>query len=281
MAAQGRRGRERTAGAGAGCLPARPRPWLLVLLLASAAAPAAPLQILGADVPPLIYLKDERPEGFCVDVLRELQRRLRDDAPVQLLPWTRAIARAQQERDVLLVCPKRTPEREEQFHWVGPLFPSRTFFYVRRESTLRIASLEEARALSGVLVPRASYTQDMLAARGFGNLVPTTGTGMTGLRMLLAGREPALVLEERQMQALLRDAGLPADSVRPAYPALLVDSYFAFSRSTAPARVLEWQRALGEMKRDGSFERLYRHWFDTAPPAELLQPGPPAPRRGG
>lgn len=251
-------------------MPAAAAALICGLAALPAASIAAPLQILGAEVPPLIYLKDEHPEGFCVDVLREAQRRVRDEAPVQLLPWARAIARAQQERDVMLVCPKRTPEREDKFSWVGPLFPSRTFFYVRRENPLRITSWDEARALPGVLVPRASYTQDLLAARGFANLVPTSGTGMTGLKMLLAGREPVLVLEERQMEALLREAGLPRDAVRPAYPALVVDSYFAFSRGTAPERVLEWQRALAEMKRDGSFERLYRHWFGSAPPAELL-----------
>lgn len=258
----------------------RSRPVLTALALISGlaaalfavASNAAPLQILGAEVPPLIYLKDERPEGFCVDIVREAQRRIGDEAPVQLLPWARAIARGRLERDVMLVCPKRTPEREEQFFWVGPLFPSRSFFYVRRESPLRITSMDEARALPGVLVPQASYTQDLLAARGFANLVPTSGTGMTGLKMLLAGREPALVLEERQLEALLREAGLPHGAVRPAYPALVVDSYFAFSRGTARERVLEWQRALAEMKRDGTFERLYRQWFGSAPPVELLGP---------
>jgi len=259
-------------------MPARLAALLLTALLCGTAQGQA-LQIVGTDVPPLIYQHQGRVQGFCVDLVQALQQRLKDDAPIQLLPWPRVIAMAQASADVLLVCPKRTREREDRFLWVGPLYTSRTFFYVRADSPVRLRSLEQARTLSGVLLPRASYSYEWLQAQGFDNLKPIGGTGINPLRMLIAGREPALVLEDTQLQALLDDAGLPPSSVRPALLALVADGYLAFTPSTPQARVQAWQRQLNEMKQDGSFVALHQRWFGKRPGAELMQPGPPEPQR--
>lgn len=251
--------------------------WLLLLL---AAAPAAALEILAADVPPLIFQREGqlRGEGYCADIVYEIQRRLHGDAPVvpvRIQPWPRVLARGQQEPDLLLICPKRTPERATRFQWVGAVLQSRSYFYARSGvAAPRLASLDEARALTGVLLPRASYFHELLGARGFRNLVEIPGTGMTGLKMLMAGRYPALVMEDRQMTELLREAGLAEDAVRPALLSAVVDSDLAFSLGTPPERVRAWRRVLAEMKRDGGFERIYRQWFQARPPAELLVPLP-------
>jgi polar amino acid transport system substrate-binding protein len=207
--------------------------------------------------------------------VRELQRRVGGAdaaAAIEIQPWQRVMVRAQQEADLLVSCPKRIAPREQRFQWVGPLFISRTFIYVRADSPLRLESLEQARRLVGLMVPRASYSFEALSAQGFVNLVPTNGTGLVPLKMLMAGREPALVLEERQLEALLREAGLPPDSVRPVLLALTADSYLAFTAASEPARVARWRQALADFKREGGFERLYRQWFQERPPAELLRP---------
>lgn len=259
-------------------MPARLAALLLTALLCGTAQGQA-LQIVGTDVPPLIYQHQGRVQGFCVDLVQALQQRLKDDAPIQLLPWPRVIAMAQASADVLLVCPKRTREREDRFLWVGPLHTSRTFFYVRADSPVRLRSLEQARTLSGVLLPRASYSYEWLQAQGFDNLKPIGGTGINPLRMLMAGREPALVLEDTQLQALLDEAELPAHSVRPAYLALVTDGYLAFSTATAATRVRAWQQQLDQMKRDGSYEALHQRWFGRKPGAELMRTGLPASGR--
>ena len=232
-------------------------------------------------MPPLVYQREgqARAEGFCTDIVMEIQRRLRSDppVPVQIQPWPRALARGQHEPDVLLICPKRTAERATRFQWVGSVLQSRSYFYVRDQAGApHLSSLEDAKALSGVLLPRASYFQELLAAQGFANLVEIPGTGMTGLRMLMAGRQPALVMEDRQMAVLLREAGLPPDAVRPALLSAVVDSDLAFSPGTPAERVRAWRQTLVAMKRDGGFERIYRQWFEARPPAELLLPAPAA-----
>ena len=149
-----------------------------------------------------------------------------------------------------------------------------------RDGGLHASTLEEVKALSGVCVPRASYSHELLKSKGFTNLIRTIGTGLTQLKMVIAGREPPLVLEEKQVDALLRQAGLPLDSLTPAYLALVADSYLAFSRGTTEARVIDWQRAMNEMKKDGSFERMYRRWFIGRPPEELLRPQHPFAAHG-
>lgn len=128
------------------------------MLFAAAAATAAPdggMKILTADIPPMAFMKDGRVTGYCVDVVREIQRRIGDSTAIELQPWARAYRSAQEGANVVLVCPKRTADREHQFKWVGPLFTSQTNFYARPVDRVRIASLEDAKKLSGVPAPRA------------------------------------------------------------------------------------------------------------------------------
>lgn len=240
---------------------------IVAALLLTSSARAAPLQIVGVDIPPFNYLKSERAEGFCVDVVREVQRRIRDTAEIQVQPLARMMARAKTEPDIMLMCLNRTEDREDKFEWVAPLFSSSTNIYVRADSPLRTATRDELKALPGVLVLRASYAYDTLQAQGFTNLAPIPGIGTTPLKMLMAGREPALMLEERHLGALLQQAGLPPDSVRPVYRALVAETYVAFSRGTSEARIRQWRRALEDVRRDGTLGRLYRQRFGEPLPA--------------
>jgi polar amino acid transport system substrate-binding protein len=207
----------------------------LALLLAMpvvAAVPARePMRIVGAVIPPLSFVRDGTPTGYCVDLAHEVQRRIKDRTPVELLPWARAYRLAADGANIMLICPKRTPEREPLFRWVGP-----------------------------VLVPRDFYTHQYLRIAGFTNLDPVNSS-QTMLTMLLAGRRKAMVLDREQLPFLLRQAGVSADVVEPVLRVMTIHSYFAFPLYAPDVLVAQWQQALDQMRRDGTLLRIHRNWF--------------------
>lgn len=248
------------------------RIFAVVMIVCAAAAPAhaGDMQILTADIPPMAFMKDGRVAGYCVDIVREIQRRIGSRTQIELQPWARAYRSALEGENVLLVCPKRTPDREALFKWAGPLFTSQTNFYARPADRVRLQSLEDAKKLSGVLAPRDFYSYQYLSDAGFTNLEPTNNT-LTMLRMLLGGRRPVMVLDHRQLQPLLAEAGARPDQVEMVYNAFTIGSYLAFPRQAPADLVAQWQRALDKMKQDGSFARIYRQWYQEAPPPDVLK----------
>lgn len=245
--------------------------WLaLSLLCGTVHAGSGGLRIVTAEYAPFVQRTQAQPDGFCIAVVRELQTRIGNRSEIEVYPWARAYMLAGTGAGFLLVCPERTLWRESYLKWVGPLYVSRTRVYARSSAPPQIRSLDDVDRLPGVLVARNSHAMEFLSGIGFQHVEPVN-SAQTMLRMLMAGRRPAMLLEERQFVALMRDEGVPADAVVPIYTALTAASYLGFSAQTSEDEVHKWERALAAMKADGAFGRLYKKWFGALPPSELTR----------
>jgi len=230
------------------------------LLAAACGVDAQPLRILTTEVAPMAFVKNGKLQGFCVEVVQDIQRRLGESATITVLPWARAYHKAQTEPRIMLVCPKRTAEREHKFRWVGPLLSLQTGIYVKAGTHAKLASLDEAKRLSGILVVRASYSYQDLTASGFHNLHEVNDvTGM--VRMLMANRAPAMILERQQLEAALSEVGVDRQALSAVFEMQSPTSNLAFSHDVSEQTVRQWQAALDAMKRDGSYSKLYDNWF--------------------
>ncbi|MCY1377066.1 hypothetical protein D9M69_646120 [compost metagenome] len=89
--------------------------------------------------------------------------------------------------------------------------------------------------------------------------------------MLLGGRRPLMVLDHRQLAPLLEEAGARSEDVEMVYTVFTIGSYLSFPRHAPDSVVAQWQRALDRMKQDGAFTRIYRQWYQEAPPPEVLK----------
>ena len=240
--------------------------WAVALPLAAllapqpAAAARGPLRILGSDAVPLFFVRDGTVTGFCAEVVREIQRRIGDRTPIEVVPWVRAYRTALSGENVMLACPKRTPAREAKFKWVGPVMETHTYLYALRGAGLHLRTLDDARTLDGILLPREFYSYEYLAQAGFTNLEPV-GTSRIMLTMLLAGRRQAMVTDRQQLPALLAQAKVSPGTVVPVLFLMNIRSYLTFPPDTPDTQVAPWQKALDSMKQDGSFARLTRRWL--------------------
>lgn len=241
--------------------------FLVLLLTCHAQAGPVELQFLTEEYPPLTFLKDGEVSGLGADVVAEIQRRTGNRGAIQILPWARAYQTALVTPNVVLFTTTRTAEREALFKWVGPIATMNTGLYAKRESTVRISSLSEARAVDGILTVREYYSHQFLKHEGFANL-DLVNTPETMVRMLLGERRALMASDNLLMPALLDKAGSNMDAVKLVYTFMQSQTYIAFSRNTSDDMVRNWQLALDQMKRDGSFGRLYKKWLPgESPPA--------------
>ena len=233
---------------------------LLVALLLSSWAVATELQLYTEENPPLNFSRAGQADGLASAVVRELLRRTGDSASIQVVPWARGYKSAQSGANIGLFVAVRTPEREALFHWVGPLVSTTTSFYAKRGSGLHIASLDDARRVAGIAVPRDWYSHQFLQKQGFTNqaLVPKPHEM---LRMTLYGRVPLMVYEDQLLPSLVAELGGSMDDLERLYSFMQSSSYIVFSKRTDVQLVQRWQQALTQMADDGSLARIQQQWL--------------------
>lgn len=238
---------------------------LFVLLLSQSAAAQLPaLHILTEDDPPLTFSQNGQPAGLVVEVVREIQRRVGSHDPITVMPWARGYLLAQTQANTALFNTNRIAEREHLFKWVGPVTATLGSFFVRRDSKLKLVSLDDARKLDQILVVRDWYLQLTLSAQGFSNL-SAIATPNQMVSMLMRGRADVIASENTTLPTQLAQLGYQPADVRKAYTFIRTWGYIAFSPQTSDAVVAAWQRALDDMKRDGSFAAIYRRWLPGEP----------------
>lgn len=240
--------------------------FLMAALYAGPPAAAQPLRILTTEVAPMAFVKDGTVQGFCVEIVAQIERRLGLPAStMSVLPWARAYYMGQTEPNIMLVCPKRTSVREQYFHWVGPLLASRTLLYSLAGTHGHIAALSDAKKLPRILVVRASYSYQDLTAKGFRNLHEVNDASAM-VRMLMAGRAPAMMLEQQELSAVLSALGIDAGAFSAILDLPSPTSNLAFSRDVPLRTVAQWQGAFEAMKKDGSYGKMYDKWFPARAP---------------
>lgn len=189
-------------------------------------------------------------------VVREVAARAGYGGTILVMPWSRALKTALEESGVMLYPTTRAPDREDHFHWVGPILSVKWVLYAKKGSGLRLGSLEEARQLRLIGTYRRDARELYLQEQVFTNL-NTANSNIQNVRKLLKGRIQAMVSTDLGISTTLAEAGAPRDSVEPILVFRQVDLYMAFSRGTPPELVQRWREAYESIVEDGF---LHSYW---------------------
>lgn len=220
----------------------------------------APLQFLG---------EDGRLTGLAVDVVQEIQKRVGNKDPIQLVPWARGYLDLETLPNIVLFATARTAERNPLFKWVGPFDETVFSLYVKADTKTQLKNLEEAKKLGAIGVYKNDVRDLYLTKAGFTNLDRTIDN-VANVKKLMAGRIEAFASASVSIDELTRSAGYKAEDVREALTFMRVQQFLAFSMETQDSTVNDWSKAFTAMKKDKTFEQIFRKYY----PHRRL-PGPP------
>jgi len=237
---------------------------LLVAGLASAAPDGPGLKIYGMDSKPISYTDSGQPAGLAVELVRRIQERLGRHDAIDIVPWARAQTLAEAVPNVMLLTVVRTPERERQMQFVGPIFTSRLVAYVVRGRLAELQRRDPGLYKSHAGARRGSIFVNMARGLGF-NISDETNSSEVAAKMLMSGRFELWFDGEELMPGAMERAGHRPDEIEVALRLGTAEVYFAFSNGTPKELVEAWSGALRELKRDGSLLKIQRKWL-AAPP---------------
>ena len=110
---------------------------------------------------------------------------------------------------------------------------------------------------------RGSIFETTAKARGF-QVFQTTDPAHSA-RMLVAGRVKLWVEGNVVVSNVLKEQGLPPGTVERVATLDRLSLYLAFSPNVSRETILRWEKALSDIKQDGSFAAIHQHWFPLDP----------------
>ncbi|MGB5868284.1 MAG: ABC transporter substrate-binding protein [Arcobacteraceae bacterium] len=196
--------------------------------------------------------------GISVDLVKEIQKRVGNNKKIELTTWNRAYHITQNKQGYALFLTTRSQQRENLFRWVGPISSMKlVFFKNKKRDDLKIKTLDDAKKVHSIVVAKKTIAHEKLLEYGFTNLEVNSlaNNSFTKLREDKIDLYPieydAFMYKLKNMK--LENEIVPVQMKDPIYESQL---YIAFHKDTDESIIQNWQKALDDMKKDGTYKKI-------------------------
>jgi len=236
--------------------------WSMLLLShLCSAAESLPLRIITVDEPPANYLAGNELQGYSIEIVRAVLQQLNLNPTIEVLPEDQALHIANTRPNVLLFTFSRTPEREDRYVWLLPVLRKRWQLFLPVGELQKIRTLDDVPSLQKVGVVRGDVREQFLKQRRLTNLV-STSSPKQALFMLQQQQLDAFASSQMEVDMLWQHLDLPGVKPAAALSFGHSDAYLLFSTGTDPALVAQWQKALSQLRVQGTLRKIALAWQD-------------------
>lgn len=244
---------------------------LLLTLLLSIKLMAAELEMVVTEhFPPYQVKAGDKLEGVAVEVVNALLEHEKINTQHIILPWSRAYHIATQQKNVMIYSIRRTQKRENDFLWVGPIFPASSILQSKSALYLwQIKSIKQKKVTTDTMrnltlvVARDDYLMDEIVARYQwpADKVMQVRTWPEAITALKEQRVDAIVLQKNNLIALSKLLNFDISDFDPAInlgqaPLL----HIALSKTSNPKLLLRLQKALVGLHNSDEFMKIEKKW---------------------
>lgn len=220
---------------------------------------AADFKIMTEEFPPYNYTENGKLTGLSSEVLFELAKRVGHGTEVEVLPWARAYGLIQKQDGLILYSMTRTEQRENMFKWVGPVASNKWVLFAKKGAGLTIGSLDDAKKVGKIGTYKDDAAESFLKENGFTNL-DSVLDDMLNVPKLTAGRIDLWITGELQGIQKAKEKGMN-DQIEKVFDVQDTQLYIAFSKNTGDDVIATWQKALDDMKADGSYDAIVKKYM--------------------
>lgn len=220
---------------------------IFIFASASYAGSDEPLVVVTEHWPPYNYLDGTELTGAATTIVKDTLARASIPATMQLLPWARAYAQAKSTPNVLIYSIVRTPQREAEFHWIGPVAHDIAvgIHCLASRNDIQVHSVQDALKYKFGAI-RGGSIHTLLLAQGFTEGVnlelSVTTEGL--LQKLFAGRIDLVGGSMDAQGLILREYGYNPEDLRELVPLGVMTPYLACSLGTPDATVQTLRKAM-------------------------------------
>lgn len=224
--------------------------------------------IMTEDWKPYQYEQDGQLKGFAVDLLVELLKETgspQGRENIRIVPWARGYKTLIDRNNTILFSMTRTPERENLFKWVGPIFQNTIYLIGKKTKHIKISNPEMLKNYRiGTIIDDAGE-QDMVKLGIPLDQLERNSSNVSNLKKLYLDRIDLIVCGWTTLINNAEQAGINPENYETVYTVDSADLYFAFNINT-PDRIIDlFQKTLDRMKASGRYDQLYRVYSNWIP----------------
>lgn len=225
--------------------------WLAIVASGQADEPdtLATLTFITEEYPPYNYIDNQQLTGVSIDLLEAIFAATKTPLSrhdVRYYPWVRGYELALSQPHTVLFSTTRTPAREANFHWVGPIAQDRVVLLAHRDAPITIVSLPQAieRGLSVAVIREDIGAQALLEAGYPERLLVSAIDNRSALNMLTRGRVDLWAYSADVAAWIAESEGYTKNSLIPIHTLSESSLYFAINKATDQRLVRLMQQAL-------------------------------------
>lgn len=224
---------------------------------------------VGSDIPyePFEFGREPDYEGFDIDMVNAIAERLGLEVKIVKTPFDTIFRNLAQGRfDMVASATTITEERKRTVDFSDPYFNADQSVVVPADSDIQSVADLEGEVIGAQLgTTGAEYAQNEIDAAD----VRTYDVVDDAFQALQAGQIVAAIIDF----PVAKRAEVETGDVKVVEKIQTDEQYgFAFAKESTALRDAV-NRALAEIKQDGTYEEIFRKWFEADPPAEILQSG--------
>lgn len=216
-----------------------------------------PLKLVTESYPPFNMLaRNGKVTGIGTELVQMMLERNGITSQTELLPWSRALHKAQTEANTGVYVITRTPQREKLFKWLDtPLIKLRWVFLAKADSDISISSLEEAKQYRV-----GGYNSDAAAMyleeQGF--KLDWVRKDTLNVQKLARGRIDLWPTSHIVGPYVARQEGI--GPVKELFTFKEVEMGLALNLDTPTSLLIALDKTLREMHQDGTVERIIKKY---------------------
>ena len=216
------------------------------------------------DYPPYNFNEDGKIKGISIDLLVEIFKLTGSQLGrnnITLIPWARSYQYVIKKKNTVLFSMTRTTERENLFHWVGPIAPSNMVLIAKRSRKINIDSVDDIKKYKLGAIRDDIGEHLLRKIIGPEQKIFLTNHGVNSAKQLNSGRIHLWSYEENVAFWFIKKAGFNPNDFEIAYVIEKGSEWYALNKDTNPFIVKEMQKALdqvGETNRNKIIDKYLR-----------------------
>lgn len=213
----------------------------------TATAEQSSLRVVTELSPPHQTVNNGQVDGVSTKIVEATLKQAGLESRIEVYPWARAFYIATSVPNVLIYNMARTPERENEFHWIGPVANYRLGLVRLTERTdLRPNHIKDLGS-AVIAVQRDDFSTLYLQQQGMeiGRELQLSADILQSWRLLIKGKVDYVVDDEAALALMEQQLSQPEGITRfvLAIPQLEQKTYLAASKGTDPELVKKLQQA--------------------------------------
>lgn len=237
----------------------------LVLLLGvihlSLSAKTSHITIYTEHFPPYSFQNDNKITGINIELIKEACDIASIECSFEILPWSRAMKTALNNKNSGLASTSRSLERENLFQWVGPLVSGENYFFkLKSRNDVTASSIQELTKYT-VAANRNDIYENILINRGFvkGKTLLDTSSQEARVRLFFSGKLDLLIASSITLPTYLTNLGYDYSDIEPLLPLELPElqgNYLALNKGVEEKLTIQLNKAIQLLVKSGRVKKI-------------------------